>query len=327
MKKICAFSSDSRELYKADIYRAMSFPEGHILHFRYKPKYVDSNLLAKVASLQGACAAIFYTHGNVDGQPGTHVSVREATIGKIEVSPDTDLVHVYFRLGKFCNLRLDSANATEKLPPTLFLSELDCTVVGGNDNWQGRVTALAPHFPPITFINIRNVRQKEHHVALQYSDSNRACHYRIEHGSRYVLSISLGNPLSTGNGVEVNESSGNVSINAIKPLETSAQFDDLEIPLIAKRLQDASYPSLLTFSPKSGSGIMSEYVVNLEVELRSSVAPAIWFGFATVVAVASLGVSQPRSAAATWPSLPVLLLAALLLWSSTSFLYYWFNKK
>ena len=62
MKKICAFSSDSRELYKADIYRALALPNDHVIHFRYKRKYVDDNLFEDLNSLRNKEVIIFFNH-------------------------------------------------------------------------------------------------------------------------------------------------------------------------------------------------------------------------------------------------------------------------
>ena len=39
---IALFSSDARDLYKADVFRALALPAGYVLHFRYPQKYVRS---------------------------------------------------------------------------------------------------------------------------------------------------------------------------------------------------------------------------------------------------------------------------------------------
>ena len=64
MNMICAFSSDSRDLYKADIYRVLSLPKDYLIHFRYKTKYVDDILLHDINKLTGRDVVIFLTTGN-----------------------------------------------------------------------------------------------------------------------------------------------------------------------------------------------------------------------------------------------------------------------
>ena len=61
MKVICAFSSDSRPLYIADIYRVLALPEDYIVRFRYKKKYVGDAILNDPQSVVGADVAVFFS--------------------------------------------------------------------------------------------------------------------------------------------------------------------------------------------------------------------------------------------------------------------------
>ena len=45
MEKIILFSSDARDLYKEDVFKAICLPKGYVIHFRYAKEYVDDNLL------------------------------------------------------------------------------------------------------------------------------------------------------------------------------------------------------------------------------------------------------------------------------------------
>ena len=329
MKIICAFSSDFRELYQADIYRALALPTGSVVHFRYKKRYVDGNLLSS-QNLTGKKTAIFYSPGNKnDGTPSTeNISIRYATIVNQETSEDTDVFHVYLKLDHFCNLRIDSTNAAEKLPSNCFLSEIDCTAQAQDSSWQGRVLAVADYLRPLTFLHIKEiVSENGNAVALKYFNNSRNCRYCLIGGERYVARLILANPKGVAETIHVAESSSLVAINAVNPLLTSANFDDFDVPLIVRELQSRSIPSLITFCPRSGELQLNEYATNVELELRSGLKRPLLFGLLTIFAGAGIYLAQPVNPA----TIPVdswrLLLAALLVGGASSVLYTWFNKK
>lgn len=338
MSIICAFSSDFRELYKADIYRALALPVGHVLHFRYKKKYVDENLISMDAALHGRKVVIFYTHGNKDQTSKlTHIAIRTATIVDHEVSNETDVVHIYMKLERFCNFNVDSQNSAEKQPPVKFFSELNCTDTNNDDNWQARVSAIKDLLPELTYFQIKgisspkffNVFRKggDKTLDLTYTNRDRSCYYRLRQGTRHVLHLTLGNPNGTISKIDISESGDDVAINVVKPMETSVQFDDLDVPLVVQNLQVYKKPALLTFQPVKTQGSLGEYATNVELELRSGLFKPISFGLLSVFALGAVFVVQPRTPDSVFQPIWVVGVAAAIFWIATSFLYYWFNKK
>lgn len=340
MKTICAFSSDSRALYKADIYRVLALPKGHVVHFRYKKKYVDENLLRDDAQLIGQKVAIFFTTGNEQGATGSklaNTSIRWATISHFEISNETDVFHAYLRLEEFCNVNVDSGNSTEKRPPTKFFSELTCTESPNERNWQSRISSVVDAFPNINFFHVKGIYENGKPLSIRYQNDGKSCHYDLVNGKRYILKLSLGNPKSSMAKIELSDSSGEITINCINPIETSVQFDDYDVPISVKSLQVMKQASLLTFKPiekvadsnntsvyESGFG---EYATNIELSINLGCKQPIIFGLLSTIAAGALLFAMPVPATATRPSIYEMVILALLFWGSTGTLFYWFNKK
>ena len=337
METICAFSSDSRELYKADIYRVLALPEDHIVHFRYKKKYVDDNILNNSKKLKKQKVAIFFTHGNdlssSDDNKFQHFSVRWANITTTEFSPETDVFHIYMKLGEFCNVKIDTGNSDEKKPPTKFLSKLKCTEINEKNNWQSRILAIKDYFPKMTFFHVKSIRSGWRDKCIHYKDSKKSSHYNLTHGDRYVLKLAVSNPDASDTKIEISDSSEEITINCINPFETSIQFDDHDIPISVKTLQVFKQASLLEFKPAKkknnadGYEVLGEYATNIEFNLNLSIKRPLIFGVFSTMAFWAVLLARPISNSAAWPSDCTLLISTLLFYVSSSSLFFWFNKK
>lgn len=331
---LCAFSSDSRELYKADIYRVLALPTDHIVHFRYKKKYVDDNILSDVNSIKNQKVAIFFTHGNKIGNSEneyTHFSVRWATVSHYEISKETDVFHLYMKLGDFCNVTLDSGNSIEKQVPSKFFSRLSCTEVSSENNWQSRINVLNGYFPDITFFHLKEIRNSRRKKSIHYKNDKKFSYYNLNHGDRYTLKMAVANPKNSDTKIEIMNSSEEITINCINPLETSIQFDDYDIPISVKTLQVLKQASLLQFKPKKvvdGSDeYLGEYATNIELNLKLSLTRPVIFGMLSTIAFWALLLAKPLSKTAEWPSATLLFVSTLMFFVSSGSLFFWFNKK
>lgn len=335
MNTLCAFSSDSRELYKADIYRVLALPTDHIVHFRYKKKYVDDNILSDLRSIKKQKVAIFFTHGNEEIGSSkniyTHFSVRWATVSHFEISKETDVFHLYMRLGDFCNVALDSGNSIEKQVPDKFFSLLSCTEINSKNNWQSRITVLQEYFPEITFFHLKEVRNWWRKKTIHCKNDKKFSYYNLNHGDRYTLKMAVANPKNSDTKIEITDSSEEITINCINPLETSIQFDDYDIPISVKTLQVLKQASLLQFKPKKVVGDLEkyfgEYATNIELNLKLSLTRPLIFGFFSTLAFWALLLAKPLSKTAVWPSTTLMIVSTLMFFVSSSSLFFWFNKK
>jgi hypothetical protein len=340
MKVICAFSSDSRTLYQADIYRVLALPKDHIIHFRYKKKWVDDNLLLQKDKLKNQKVAIFYTHGNAtdneENNEQRHISVRSATITHTGISDETNVFHVYMKLDNFCNVSVDTGNSLEKQPSTKYFSMLDCTEKDSENNWEARVLAVKDYFPDITYFHVKGIYSKWFKKCIKYQNSKKLCFYNLTHGDRYTLKLSLGNPGKTDaagetklsdSKIEIRDSSEEITINCINPLETSIQFDDYDVPISVKTLSVMKQASLLSFNPKEKGVDFGEYATNIELNLTLNIKRPIIFGAFSTMAFWALLLAKPISATAQLPGINFAVLSTIMFFIASGSLFFWFNKK
>jgi len=333
MNAICAFSSDSRELYKADIYRVLAFPENHIVHFRYKTKYVDGKYIDKPNKLKKKTVAIFFTHGNEIGSKknqSQHISVRWAVVTNAEYSLDTDVFHVYMKLGKFCNLNINIENSLSKLPPNKFFTNLSYSQLDKGNNWQSRILEIKNFFPKLTFFHLKDIMSGCRSVPVRYSNSGKSCFYNLKHGNRYLIKLAVSNPDDSDTKIEISDSSNEITINCINPFESSIQFDDHDIPISVKTLQVSKQASLIEFKPTkknmcSGAyEAMGEYSTNIELDLTLGFKRPFYFGLFSTIAFWALILVRPEG---NWPSCIISIVATIMFFFSSGLLFYWFNKK
>jgi len=341
MEKIfCAFSSDSRTLYKADIYRVLSLPKGNIVHFRYDIKYVMDCLCIDPKKLLGKKIAIFHTHGNdLISSIGEllNTPVRWATIAHLEKSDDTKIFHLYLKLGDFCNVTINSSSSSNSnnFPPNKFLSQLECEVSEEQNTWMDRVLSLKDSIKVkgnkkgLTFFHIKGIYYKNKEQKVEYENDSKSCHYNLVHGKKYVIKMSLGNPDIPNTKITLSDSSEEITFNIINPITISARFDDCDIPISIKALDVLKTASLLKFelnNPDEDTDL-DEFTTNIELNLKRSLWQPFKFGFYTTAGIWGALLVKLASPSAIWPSPWVLLSLTILLWLSTGSLFYWFNKK
>ncbi len=119
---IALFSSDARELYKADVYRALSLPTGYVLHFRYPTQYVQHEILTDLASLVNKEGVIFYVSGNNPAIPREQrqislYSIRSVVIRDVVLDQNIGSIHLYLEMKDFIDAKPHSATNKDIIPP------------------------------------------------------------------------------------------------------------------------------------------------------------------------------------------------------------------
>lgn len=92
---ITLFSSDSRPQYIKDIFNVLALPHGSIYRFRYKEKYIHSEIIEHLGSskIKGTIALIaFRTNLDVDEYQVFFIPVRWASIKSVKKSTDFYLI-------------------------------------------------------------------------------------------------------------------------------------------------------------------------------------------------------------------------------------------
>lgn len=336
---ICAFSSDSRELYKADIYRTVNLPDDHVVHFRYKKKYVEEAILSAPETKYGKDVLIFFTVGNsLDSVPNCvkNVPIRKAKIVNIQIDKDTDVCHIYMQLGKFWKAKISESNHSDVMPIHKFFTTLKLDN-SGVLTWKETVESILTSFPDKVFTYIQEVRDQDSAtIKLKYDKTNKASYYEFIQGKRYHVKIATANPIINSCKIQLENSSDEIEFHCISPLESTVQFDRQIIPLTVKESSTRQTCSTLTFTPttkESGLGDNDkeidvehrEYSTLIEIRSKQSPVTSFFFGVASALLVAGLGVG--RNAFKGDFSLCLALLAAVLIITSAALLHHFFNKK
>ncbi|TKF32237.1 hypothetical protein [Enterovibrio norvegicus] len=337
-KMICAFSSDSRELYKADVFRSINLPKGHVVHFRYKGKYVEDELLRKdVKWWEGKEAVIFFTKGNSleksDSKP-ENIAIRKATIVSFSYDLEkTDVCHLYMKLSDFCRASIPSSTQHTNQPNSKFLSELPLEkfdVV----TWKDCIESVSDSFQGKVFTHIVGLKtHKAEDVSLKYDKGTKTSYYELVQGERYTMEMATGNPDVNSCKTELSRSSDEVNFHCITPIETTVQYDLKQIPLSVKKLDSRKAYSTINLCPvttsiqyrKEETKEYREFSTQIEIRSRQSRTASVMFGFASALLVAGLGLGR---VAVKDPISWLLGLVALgLVIVSASLLHHFFNKK
>ena len=334
MKKyICTFSSDFRELYKADIYKVLAMPNDFIVHFRYKFKYIEQSILDSINKYLGKEVVIFHSINNTTTNIPENISVRMAKLVHAEKSDDTGLFHAYLQLGDFCNLTIDPNVAVEKTPLSKFFSHVECVKHSDNSNWFEKIEVFKKYFPDFIFYHIKSFKTVAGTTKkVKISKDKKGCFYRLNHGTKYLAELSIANPENSDCKLSFESSSDDISANMLNPIEVSAQFDDITIPIYLKSLNVSTESSFISFIPKNESKINSEYSLNIEIEKRIGVIRTISFGVYTLLAVFSIWIIKDNSESIsnigqwTWGINWKLIISSLTLLFSSSMLLSQLNK-
>jgi len=327
---IGAFSSDSRELYKANIYKALTVPNGFIIHFRYKFKYVDEEILDNISNYIGKDVIIFRSTGTPE-QSFRNISVRKAILINAKKSNETELFHVYLQLSDFCNVDIEPA--TDKTPPNIFFSVIQYEKYE-RKNWRDKIECFKDIYPDHCFYYIKSIETvRGQRKKIITSNDKKGCFFCLNHGEKYLIQLSIANPKNNKCKLRFSSSSDDISANILNPIFVSAQYDDITIPIYIKSLSVSVESSYICFNPENDDKINSEYYVNLEIKKKISICRSLSFGFASLIAVASVWYLKECTESIKnifkWHlSIDWLAICtSIFLLASTTFLFHQFNKK
>lgn len=336
-KIICAFSSNYRNLYLADIYKVLAMPNDFIIHFRYKKQYISDEIFSSPEKFLNKEVGIFFTDIDKNSNNATNYSIRISKLIKFEYSAATELCHIYLSLGDFANIDISKTNVKENLPTSKYLIELDCHRKPIVPSWFEKINQIKAFFPWLSFYHIKGLKSwKGKTISLKTREDKKSTYYKLTHGEKYLLDLSLANPDKHPAKINFVSSSDDVSANINNPIVLTAQFDDITVPLYLKSLNVNNESSYIAFVPevseKSDLEAITEFQANLEVEKGLGFKRAIGFGVLSVFALSSFWVIKDHSDSFDHfsSSLDIdwhLVLAILILFVSTSYLFSKFNKK
>lgn len=349
MRVIAAFSSDSREQYKADIFKVLSLPKGDVVHFRYKKKYVEPAIYQQKHSMIGRDVFIYFTQGNVaqtdPDKKLIHTSIRRAKIVSLDWSEMTELYHVRMELGDYINAKIRDEGGKD-----LYFKYVECDDVDYYSNWRGRVYEVKDSFPGMVFYSIEGIfDSKGKMVSPKYNPQSKGCFYEVYHGDRYTVNLRLANLDRSRKKIFMTCNPDDVVISHCNPIESSVEFDDIFVPLNIKTVPFFKHSNFLSYrmisnEKDTSSGKVTEevsekngdeqnnntsfdlYTVSQELSLRLNLKSALIFGFLCVMAFLAVAFSSDKEIKLVLPYVKIAV-SAILVFISTTGLFYFFNKK
>lgn len=344
MRVMAAFSSDSREQYKADIFKVLSLPKGDVIHFRYKKKYVEACIYQQRQAIVGSDVFIYFSQGNTmnENKKLIHKSIRKAKIISFDWSDMTELYHVRMILGDFINAEICNQGDDGH-----FLKYIECNDSDYYSNWKSRVEEVRCAFPDMMFFSIDGILDSlGRRVIPKYNPQSKGCFYEVYHGDRYTINIKVANLDGASKKLLINCSPDDVVIAHCNPIESSVDYDDIYIPLNIKTLPFFKHSNFLSYKVINvesdgtsgnsngeikGGGVgknvdFDMYTVAQELCLRLNLKSAIMFGLLCLMAFLAMVFVSDKNTMIVWPYIKIGM-SAILIFISTTGLFYFFNKK
>lgn len=298
MKKVCFFSSDSRPLYKKNVFSILALPEQYIVHVRYQEKYVNY-ALSKLQNLKDAECCIFFTTGNDLAQNENNrvvgnISIRDAKIKEVNVTSDTGLIHFYLELKGYKHWTING-NQDQLIPPNKFVSELELT--SGNENeWHQRINAIAPNFPSELFYKLNIYNKDENQIiSPQYNLHEKQSYLSVQDEENYYLNIAF---FHTGDGtkmksLEISFDNKVINLNVPNPISIGGLRDNRSYSIYTQALTSKSTNCYIQFNSyeidsDKAQKVYSDYDATILLEVDKNINRSAQFGFYTLLTALSV---------------------------------------
>ncbi len=182
------FGSDSRPLYKTNIFRALSLPKGYVLQYRYRRELIHGDLIVNLQALGTQSAVLYFATGNdlqipEDQRQLVYHPIRHVKIKKVIDDRVIGVVHFFLEMGDFADAIPHPSTPAAKLSPKRLVTRITTQDVPGK-NWADRVKGLRAHLPDQQFFQVVAVKKGGKTIDTVFSDPDRS--------SRYPLTEEIG---------------------------------------------------------------------------------------------------------------------------------------
>lgn len=251
---ILLFSSDYYAAFKQDILAITSLPNNYCYHFRYKEKYVSDRIVDAVRkrdNLSQSPALVIFVHNNQDkaNKDLTFKVIRRATIEKIVKEVDTDLYHVYFKLGEFADTQEDvSTFEPEEIPQKKYLGWKVEAPSFKKINWGSTISKLiqVPTLGTELFFNIKLEDEQQNELSPKVNLNTMEPYYQITEGKSYVVKMKISdttaNKKTELNELQVVVQGTDIKTNMGDTIVPGVDIDDRYFRLTGLLLGDISSP-------------------------------------------------------------------------------------
>lgn len=339
---IAFLSSDARKLYRDDILRVTSYPNGFVIKFRYKQKYINTQIVSQINNLSNREAIIFFTVGNSLHIPKeertlVNVPVRKAVIKKVIHQQNTQNYEFYLELGEF----LQSNNSQIEFPKNEFVAYTNHQL--SEAPWKIVIDNIKNSFKDSLFY-IFNISEKSDALLPIFDEKENVSYFKLQDENSYYISISFYDVLNENssekeqikqNVFTLKEPSDRVIINIPDDLTLDTVIDDRTYNAFTKSLDNNNTNTFLNFIITQGKNNDSEILFNdyVRIQIKKDTNKIWVFTLNSFLLALSIFLTTVGSKAFDlYGSFDIklvatLLLAIILFWISAYNLFKFFNKK
>ena len=345
MSTFVFFSSDAMDLYKNDVFRCLSLPNGYCVRFRYLTKYLWNNLSfgessdddderhrKKVAYLKQKFntfrnkeALVCFVSGNHESDVEASLEyhcIRRVIVQDYFYEDDLDEFNFILRLDEFENAEIPAA--PEPMPPTTWVTEVDVANRKGQ-SWIRRVNAVEEYFGGTVFFHLKRVLEvpSESELAPTFSKEKRESHFALVDDSTYILESVFYDPSGA---LPIKSDTEGESITILHPARVGARQDHKRIGLYTKAISQKSAVAKTCFHGND------TFYVELNWSISKSWRRTLLFGICTMIAACGacllfLARTNLTETVFSPANLLVSVGGAGMIGGAASCLYYLFHKK
>ncbi|MCG8402126.1 MAG: hypothetical protein MJA84_11080 [Firmicutes bacterium] len=326
------FSSDARQLYKADIFRVLALPDNFIIHFRYQKKYINDDLLNDIEGMIDQEAVIFFTAGNeikkdAKSKDLVNIPIRGAQIIDIEDCRETGLVHFYLKLRGFSVYTLQNDNPKDNFPPYKFVSKIKLTQ-HNTCPWIDIIDQIKHHFQGVLFFKINGIKKSyDQLIYPMFNKKEKQSNYNLDEEQDYILNMSFFDNSGGENALQIKDNRNVLFITSPDIIKIGSIKDDRKYRIITHTLDVRETTTFLSFISKPENGQENQvYDLLVPVNIKKTKCKIICFGLVSFLLFGGFILLKFAyiNNEINWL---YLLLSVVFVSVSSSLLYAIFNKK
>jgi hypothetical protein len=326
---IIFFSSDSTALYKGDVFRCLALPEGHTIQFRYRTKWVESQIANAPQGVKDRFGLIVFVGGNNQQVPAhqrifTYEPVRFCTVKEVFFDYDTQQLVTILELEQFVKCQF---NAREK-PPNFFVTSGEIAKYEPT-TWLECVRRLQPYYPHTVFFHVGRVLMGTELVPPTYLPNFRISCFDLLEETAYAVECLYYHPQGAGDvPLTISPDSEQIEIANTFASGAGAEFDKRLIHVKTGLLGSRSARAFTTFSSsKTNPPFGDQNYVQILWQVRRNPSKLWTFGLCVLIGAVGLGVVQLGTKISEWWLATILLLlGGACVAVSAGLLYWYFNK-
>lgn len=285
---IAFISSDSKPLYKLDIFHLTTFPSGYIFQFRYDPQYVADNIKEDCRSMIGQEGVVYFLYGNdvsidIEQRNLELVPVRKITVKDCYYDEYTSLYIFHLEAKDFVTFDCESCGADRAVIDDFKNSGhvVSMKDLGFKDiNWSESVSLLKKYFRETVFFNFDLFDGNEENVEIT-CDKVYNCRFTIFEERRYTFHVNLIDG--------TNDTSGKFMLDLIseyatltfpKEYNVRCKKDKRKVSVVVHSVEKESNPAVLKVSSTYDGTLNNE--LNIEMNIKHSSRKCWYYGLFSV---------------------------------------------